>query len=1293
MQFLIENTLKEAKKITQVLIFMAVCICNLQAQNEQKFEFKRNFVWNEYKNYQVGEIFFRQLLKLKDFDNSQQFENLPLFKEVFNTKGNEIVSVSLEDEVYNQIDLIESKWAKILKNNAIVKSQMAYEKGIPKTVVSILPIRLSGSKLELLQSANIVIRTRQNSNLLLKKKASYAANSVLSTGDWFKIGVVNSGVQKIDYNFLKQLGMNLEGLNPKKIRLYGNGAGMLAQPNSAFRFDDLEENNIWINGESDGKFNAGDYILFYGKSQKDNWIYDASANQYLRKKNIYSDTTYYFITVSSLNGARISTNPSSINYDTTITNYDFLAFVSDESKNLVKSGRNWVGKEFDRETTQQGMSVNVPFIVPNSEVKIRSSVVTRSFVPSQFNVSVDGNTVLTHIDGSVPSSYEYYANSPNTQTATFKTSNTNISLIYDYNKPDPSSIGWINFIELCALNNLVYSGGSLIFSNSKSIKTSRFVRYSITTGQRLRLWDVSNQIRPSEIVGSLDSDNGVYNFTTNSDSLKTFVAFDGNNFNVPVAVGKINNQNLHGMAAADNIIITHPSFINEANRLAGFHKQKQGLKAAVVNIQDIYNEFGSGAQDLSAIRDYLRMMYNKFSVSERPRFVTLFGRASYDFKYRIAENTNFVPTYESDYSYDFTNSYNSDDYIALLDDNEGTWDSQNDADELLDMGVGRLPVKNIDEAKTLVDKIIHYEATESKGDWQNKLVFVGDDEDDNLHINQANLMANNIINKYHEYNVQKIFVDAYPEVTGAGGKRNIEAQSALVRSVQKGCLVFNYTGHGGEVGLSKKRILNTDDINSWSNYDALPLFMTATCEFSRFDDPSRNAAGEMTLLNPNGGGIALFTTVRLVYISENNALSNSFYNNLGIDSISQLSPQYFGDIMRRTKNGYQSKNTRNFTLLGDPALPLAFPRYFVKTDSMNGKSITVFADTVKALSKVTISGRVTNESGNVMNDFNGFVYPTVFDKKTTYQTLQNNATSPKVDFVMQNNIIYKGKATVNNGFFSFTFIVPKDISYQYGYGKISYYSNNDSLDANGYYEQFIVGGTADVVDKDTKGPDIKLFMNDKKFVNGGTTDENPLFIATLFDENGINTVGRGVGRDLAGTLIRVEEKSADNATSAVILNDYYQASTNSYQSGEIKYNIKALSSGKKYTMKLRAFDVFNNSSESALDFVVESNAGLALQHVLNYPNPFVNHTTFHFDHNMANQPLTVQIQIFTISGKLIKTLSTDLLSAKSHFEDISWDGRDEYGDVIGKGVYIYKVKVKTPSSKVEEKFEKLVILN
>ena len=1293
MQFLIENTLKVAKKITQVLIFMAICICNLQAQNEQKFEFKRNFVWNEYKNYQVGENFFKQLLKLKDCDNSQEFQNLPIFKEVFNTKGNEILSISLQDEIYSQTDLIETKWTTVLKNAPIVTSQIAYEKGIPKSIVKILPLRLSGSKLELLQSATIVIRTKQNNSFSLKKKPTYAANSLLSTGDWFKIGVVSTGIQKLDYNFLKQLGINMDGLNPKKIRLYGNGAGMLAQANNAFRYDDLEENNIWINGESDAKFNAGDYILFYGKSQKDNWVYDANADQYYRQKNIYSDTTYYFITVSSLNGARISTNPSSINYDTTITNYDFLAYVSDESKNLVKSGRNWVGKEFDRETTQEGMSVNVPFIVPNSNVKIRSSVVTRSFVPSHFNVSVDNNIVLTHSDGSVPSSYEYYANSPNTQTATFKTSNSNISLIYDYNKPDPSSIAWINFIELCALNNLVYTGGSLVFSNSKSIKPSRFVRYSITTGQRLRLWDVSHPLKPIEVVGTLDADNGVYSFTTSSDSLKTFAAFDGNNFIVPIAVGKINNQNLHGMPAADDIIISHPMFMSEANRLAEFHRQKHGLKVAVVNIQEIYNEFSSGAQDLSAIRDFLRMMYNKFSVSERPKFVTLFGRASYDFKYRIAENTNFIPTYESEFSFDFTNSYNSDDYIALLDDNEGMWDSQTDPDELLDMGVGRLPVKNIDEAKTIVDKIIHYTTTASKGDWQNKMVFVADDEDDNLHLNQSNLMANNIITKYHEYNVQKIFVDAYPEVTGAGGKRNQEAQSALVRAVQKGCLIFNYTGHGGEVGLSKKRILNTDDINAWTNYDAMPMFMTATCEFSRFDDPSRNAAGEMTLLNPNGGGIALFTTVRLVYISENNALSNSFYNNLGIDSISQLSPQYFGDIMRRTKNGYQSKNTRNFTLLGDPALPLAFPRYFVKTDSINAKSISVFADTIKALSKVTISGRVTNENGNVMNDFNGFVYPTVYDKMTTYQTLQNNLTSPKIDFVMQNNIIYKGKATVKNGLFSFTFIVPKDISYQYGNGKISYFCNNDSLDANGYFEKFIVGGTADSVNKDTKGPDIKLFMNDKKFVNGGTTDENPLFIATLFDENGINTVGRGVGRDLAGTLVRIEEKTADNATSSVILNDYYQASTNSYQSGEINYNIKGLSSGKKYTMRLRAFDVFNNSSESSLDFVVESNAGLALQHVLNYPNPFVNFTTFHFDHNMANQPLTVQIQIFTISGKLIKTLSTDLLSAKSHFEDISWDGRDEYGDVIGNGVYIYKVKVKTPTSKVEEKFEKLVILN
>ncbi len=1293
MQFLIENTLKAVKKITQVLIFMAVCICNLLAQNEQKFEFKRNFVWNEYKNQQIGDVFFKQLLKLKGSDNSQEFQNLPIYKEVFNTKGNEILSVSLQDEVYSQVDLLENIWLSVVENSPIISFQIAYEKGIPKTIIKILPIRLLGSKLELLQSATIVIKTRLNTNFIFNKKPTFATQSVLSTGDWYKIGVTNSGVQKLDYNFLKQLGLNLDGINPTKIRIYGNGAGMLAQPNSAFRYDDLEENNIWVSGESDGKFNAGDYILFYGKSQKDNWTYDANVDQYFRHKNIYSDTTYYFITVSNINGARIRSNPSAANYDTTISDYDYLAYVSDETKNLVKSGRNWVGKEFDREITQQGMSVNVPYLVPNSNVKIRSSVVTRSFVPSQFDVSVDGITVLTQVDSSVPSSYEYYANNPNTQTATFKTSNNNISLIYDYNKPDPSSIAWINYIELCARNGLVYSGGSLIFNNSRSIKPLRNVRYNITTGQQLKVWDVTNQIRPFEILGSLDAPNGVYSFTTSSDSLKSFVAFDGNNFYVPNVVGKINNQNLHGMPSADNIIITHPSFLSEANRLADFHRQKHGLKVNVVNIQEIYNEFGSGAQDLSAIRDYLRMMYKKFSGSERPKFVTLLGRASYDFKYRIAENTNFIPTYESEMSYDFTNSYNSDDYIALLDDNEGTWDSQNDMDELLDIGVGRLPVKNIDEAKTLVDKIIHYAATASKGDWQNKIVFVADDEDNNLHIDQSNYMANNIISKYHEYNVQKIFVDAYPEVTGAGGKRNTEAQAALVRAVQKGCLIFNYTGHGGEVGLSKKRILNTDDINAWTNYDAMPLFMTATCEFSRFDDPSRNAAGEMTLLNPNGGGIALFTTVRLVYISDNNALSNSFYSNLGIDSISQLTPQYFGDIMLRTKNGYQSKNTRNFTLLGDPALPLAFPRYFVKTDSINGKSITFFTDTIKALSKVTISGSISNEAGNILNDFNGFVYPTVYDKMTTYQTLQNNITSPKLDFVMQNNIIYKGKATAQKGKFSFTFIVPKDISYQYGNGKISYFGNNDSLDANGYYERFIVGGTADSVNKDNKGPDIKLFLNDKKFVNGGVTNESPLFIATLFDENGINTVGRGVGRDLAGTLVKIEEKTIDNTTTSVILNDYYQASTNSYQSGEINYNIKSLTSGKKYTIKLRAFDVFNNSSESALDFVVESSSALALQHLLNYPNPFVNHTTFHFDHNMENQPLIVQIQIFTISGKLIKTLSTDLLSAKSHFEDISWDGRDEYGDVIGKGVYVYKVKVKTSSSKVEEKFEKLVILN
>jgi len=466
----------------------------------------------------------------------------------------------------------------------------------------------------------------------------------------------------------------------------------------------------------------------------------------------------------------------------------------------------------------------------------------------------------------------------------------------------------------------------------------------------------------------------------------------------------------------------------------------------------------------------------------------------------------------------------------------------------------------------------------------------------------------------------------------------------------------------------------------------LPLFLTATCEFSRFDDPARLSAGELALLNPIGGAIGLFTTVRLVYSGQNEALNEKFYENVGFDSISQLNPPRLGDIVKGTKNAYIDDNTRNFTLLGDPFLMLAYANYGVKTSKINGKDLALFNDTLKALKKFEISGFVTDKIGNKLTSYNGEIYPVIYDKFTTYSTLgQNPPLSMPMPFVMQNNVLYRGKSSVTNGDFTFSFVVPKDIAYEYGYGKISYYFSNPTTDGNGFYNKINIGGTGDSAATDNKGPDIALFLNDQKFVNGGLTNENPKLIAKLFDENGINTTGKGIGRDLTFVI-------DNNQTQAVIVNDKYQANLNSYQSGEVQYDIKNLSAG-KHQLKFKAYDVYNNIGETTIDFEVRSSEKPTILNLLNYPNPFNNSTTFHFDHNLNGQEMKVMIQIFTVNGRLVKTLQSQSNGVGTHFDQLFWDGKDEYGDKLANGVYIYKCKLQSPGHKTIEKLEKLVILN
>ena len=857
---------------------------------------------------------------------------------------------------------------------------------------------------------------------------------------------------------------------------------------------------------------------------------------------------------------------------------------------------------------------------------------------------------------------------------TFTPSVDNIQVTIDFSSLSPYGKGWIDYIEINTERDLKMHGSQMSFRSLASVQSNSVSEFQLSnTNSSTRIWDVTQPLNPQSIIGQ--SSNSVLYFKIPSDSLRQFIAFNEGYLSVEL-LGKVDNQDLHALRDVDYLIVSHPKFLEQANRLATFH-ESQGLNVEVVSPQQIYNEFSSGSQDVSAIRDFAKMLYDQ----DYPlRYLLLFGDASYDPKNRLSNNSNYILSYQSSNSTNELYSYVSDDYFALLDEEESISSNATNI-PFLDIGVGRFPVQTVEEAKNAVDKVIAYSALESYGDWRLNMCFVGDDNDEveTVHSLQAEQLADYIATNYPEMNVDKIYLDAYQQESSTGGQRCESANNAISEAVNKGMFVVNYTGHGGELGWAHERILEIDDINSWSNKHKLPLFMTATCEFSRYDDPERVSAGEQVFLKENGGAIALLTTSRVVFTGSNLDLNTSFLENL-FPQENELFPR-LGDVLMRTKNNVvdiSNTNHRNFTLLGDPALQLAYPQFDIV--------LTDVQDSAKALGLVTISGEIQH-NGIKLNNFNGIVYPKVYDKRRDFQTLGQDE-SPVFVFDLQKNLLFKGKSSVENGEFSFSFIVPKDINYDFGNGKISLYAKGhiqgQFCDALGYNFDMVVGGTSFEYIKDFEGPQIELFMNDTNFIFGGITDANPSLYAILYDESGINTVSNGIGHDM---LAVVDEESSN----PIVLNDFYESDINSYKSGIIDYPFSTLSEG-KHSLTVKVWDVHNNSAERVTEFVVLSSNNLTIQNLLNYPNPVFDFTSFYFEHNQNNEDMKVVLQIMDLQGRVVKEIKEDITPNGYRCGPIQWDGKSESGAKLNAGVYVYSLVASLSNGKTTNNSGRLILI-
>lgn len=1126
----------------------------------------------------------------------------------------------------------------------------------------------------------------------------FVTNSVLQngTGEWYKISVTTDGIYKIDKSFLQELGINVESINPQSINIFGNGDGKLPELNSIPRTDDLAKNDILVIGEGDGVFDDGDYILFYGWGPH-RW-YDNGVEFY-QDRHIYSDVSCYFININpSETPARISTIANSVNVPNVVVNsHSYYDVHESDLVSLVNGGQRWYGELFDSD-----LSKTFAFNVPN----IDTSVPADFEVSLASNASNSGGTAQTYsVNGTqifttgLPASSEF---GRSVSDMTFDPPTSSMIMQIDITRNSPDVLTYLDKITLNARRQLSFTGTQFNFRDLESVGVGNVADYTISNFSFPSgfVWEVTDRHQPKLVQGSVVGTN--YSFTHDSDSLRHYVASNGLTFLTPSSVGPVSPQDLHGLPQADYLIVTHPNFKGQADRLADLHRAN-GLIVHVATTNEIYNEFSSGMQDATAIRMFAKMFWDRGSIdpTTRPKNLLLFGDGTYDPKNRVPNNNNYILTYQMLTSENHISAMPSDDYFGLLDDSEAIF-----ATDQVDIGIGRLLISTNQMAKEQVDKIEHYMKNGSNlynstttncnctddsgsstfGDWRTKYVQIADDEEGNYFLNfDVEPQYKYVTDSFPEMNCEKIYTDAYTQIATAGGERYPEVNEAIDAKMNRGALVLNYVGHGGEVGWAEERILTVPMIQDWRNIDNMPLMVSATCEFTKFDDPDRVSAGEWASINPYGGAIALMTTTRSVFFGTNTQIGRKFFENVFVRE-SDYTPRTFGEIIMHTKNAVGGDNKRSFTLIGDPALKLAMPHMRVVTDSINGMDPAITMDTINALSLVTIKGHLEDYSGGTLSAFNGTLYPTVFDKKKDQTTLSNDGpvASPEYTFETQVNKVYAGKASIVNGFFEFSFVVPKDINYSIDFGKISYYAENQQIDAIGFDTLFYIGGIDPNGLNDNQGPTIDMYLNDESFVNGGLSDETPILIAKLFDQNGINTVGNGIGHDLIAIL--------DGETgNPIVLNDFYTADLDSYQSGEIRYNFTSIEPG-EHTLSLKVWDVNNNSSEASLNFIVQEKQDIKLEHVLNYPNPFTTSTEFFFEHNQVCNQLEAQVQIFTVSGRLVKTINEVVNTVGYRSSGIHWDGKDEFGDQLAKGVYVYRIKVKSPLGEIAEEIEKLVIL-
>ena len=1098
---------------------------------------------------------------------------------------------------------------------------------------------------------------------------TYEESSVLSQGKFVKIRIENSGIYKLTYDDLKGMGFS----SPENIRIFGYGGAELSRDFTQPKIDDLPEVAIW---------DSGSYVLFYAQGIN-KWSYDTSQKKFKHLLNTYSQYGYYFITSGTGVGKRITEGAAVNPGGSTVYNVsEFTDYQVHEKEQrvIIHSGRDFFGEIFDA-TLAYDFSFNFPnLVLSDNSVQVRLSAAAASKVSSYFTLKLN-NTTQQNTMTITQLSNEYSKGNTKEEYFTY-TPTGNLSFNLKYNKTSGTGTGYLNYLEVNARRQLIMSGDAMPFRNIDNLGTNTYNLYSLSgASDNIQIWDISDQQNIQRVA--VNKTGQTQTFYSSNTSLKEYIAINPTaTYPKPTVVGEIANQNLHGLPQVDMLIITHPRFLDEANNLANAHREYDKMLVEVVTTEQVYNEFSSGTPDASAYRWIMKMFYDRAaSLGTYPQSLLLFGKGSYDNRglFDATKNTNLILTVQGENLTHQIDSYVTDDFYAYMK-NESETNLKN---KEMAFGVGRFTTITKQEAEDVVNKNIAYLKNTNKGAWKNQICFVGDDGDKYKHMDQADVLARRISDANKNYQINKIYLDAYTQQKTASGDKYPLAKDRLQNLFRSGMFYLNFVGHAGPNGWTGEQILTASDISKLSN-QYWPLCFAATCSFILFDDGDVSS-GEKMLLNPVGGSIGVVSASRVVY-SDNNFSLNKEFNKYIIE---KENGNYLsiGEMLRRAKNSLKSdSNKLSYILIGNPALKLKYPtRYTVVTDQINDNT-SLGSDVLTALSVNTLQGSVIDDNGDVVSDFNGSVSVNIYDKEQIITTLNNDKEEIDTLFKYKDrpNMLFSGKAVVNNGRFSITFMIPKDIKYNYGGGRINYYAQDDENDyeAQGYFENFKIGGESGVLINDNEGPIIEqIYLNHLGFASKDKVNESPYFVATVSDENGINTVGSGIGHDMTLTV-------DNDPNQSYVLNSYFESELGSYKRGTARYKLTELAEG-KHTLTYRVWDLLNNSTTVSFDFEVVMGLEPEIFSVISYPNPatVTDVVYFKITHDRPETILKATVDVFDLSGRLIWTFN------QSTTETIPWNLTSNNGEKLSNGLYLYRISISTIEGRSVSKTNKIIIKN